>query len=113
PLSEPTNRRWEFPSPPANRGEVGACQIDAGEFAHPCVLPRFLLGCLHPILGNKETGEFKLAPNRLAKLETEQPVGVPDLPLPAFLAPVSALVPAEVDLVHDGAQGKEGQLLMR
>jgi hypothetical protein len=66
---------------------------------------------LHIPLGGQEVGKFKLVSNRLPKLHPEQHVGVLDR-APILLAPIPALVPAEMDLVEDRAQGQECELLM-
>src|SRR5262249_41185092 len=103
--------RQGMPQPITDPGTFGASPIDTTEFQ----LPKngmFIAGRLHILLGPQETGEFKLVPNRLPKLHPEQHVGILDRALPVLLAPIPALVPAEMDLIEDGAQRHQGELLM-
>src|SRR5262245_45599274 len=91
--------RQSIPQPITDLGAFGASPIDATEFQPP-KSGVLVAGRLHILLGPQETGEFKLVPNRVTKLKAKQHVGILDRALPVLLAPVFALLPAEMDLVE-------------
>src|SRR5215831_3259021 len=103
--------RDSIQQPIPDLGALSTGPVNATKFQ----LPKggmFVAGRLHILLGPQETGEFKFVPHRVTKLKAKQHVGVLDPALPVLLAPILALVPAEMDLIEDGAQRHEGELLV-